>query len=216
MLRCAITDRYIFPGDEDARLKALVRQAARWSEQGIELIQLREKDLPAYILTEIAGRILKVISPERSILVMNTNLEAAVTARVPGFHIHTRPGGHSISKVLLRYAAAGLPQPIITVSCHSIDEIHQILRSNATLPDAILFAPVFGKVVSGKTVTPAAGLHALRNACRAAGSIPVLALGGVTLGRARMCLNVGAAGIAGIRIFHDVEAPGWNPPEGES
>jgi thiamine-phosphate pyrophosphorylase len=203
MMRCAITDRTIFPGDEEARLDALVRQAAHWSQDGIELIQLREKDLPAPILTDLARRMLEVISPERSILIVNTNLEAAIAAHSPGFHFRNRPGGHTLPEVIRRYAEAELPQPIVTMSCHSLEEIQQIQRYASIPPDAILFAPVFGKVIAGKTVTPAAGLSALREACRVAEPIPVLALGGVTLGRAQMCLDVGAAGIAGIRIFHD-------------
>jgi thiamine-phosphate pyrophosphorylase len=101
-------------------------------------------------------------------------------------------------QVVRRYAAAGLFEPLITVSCHTIEEIE---RARAASPDAIFFAPVFGKIVHGKTVTPAAGLEALRSACEAAGDIPVLALGGVTLGRAMLCLEAGAAGVAGIRLF---------------
>jgi thiamine-phosphate pyrophosphorylase len=199
VLRCAITDRTTFPGDDDQRIDALVQQAARWSDQGIELIQLREKDLPARDLTSIASRIMEVISPARSILLVNSSIEAAIASRAPGVHISSHHGAISQAEVRRRYAAAGLPDPIITISCHSIEEIR---HASASTPDAIIFAPVFGKVVAGKSVTPAAGLRSLREACGAAYPIPVLALGGVTLGRAQMCLDAGAAGIAGIRIFH--------------
>ncbi|MCL2661284.1 MAG: thiamine phosphate synthase, partial [Acidobacteriaceae bacterium] len=102
-----------------------------------------------------------------------------------------------------RYRAAGLSTPLVTVSCHSIDEIERV---RAGQPDAILYAPVFGKVVAGKTVTQATGLEALRSACRAAAPIPVLALGGVTHGRALLCLEAGAAGVAGIRLFHNPQS----------
>jgi len=49
--------------------------------------------------------------------------------------------------------------------------------------------------------TRPAGIAALREACRA--KIPVLALGGVTVENAASCLDAGAAGIAGIRLFQD-------------
>jgi thiamine-phosphate pyrophosphorylase len=60
--------------------------------------------------------------------------------------------------------------------------------------DFAVFAPVFEK----HGATPA-GLDRLRRACRA--GIPVLALGGVTLDNAQSCLQAGASGIAGIRLF---------------
>ncbi|WP_051979651.1 thiamine phosphate synthase [Edaphobacter aggregans] len=200
MLRCAITDRTIFPGDDDQRIAALIHQASLWSQQGIEIIQLREKDLPASDIADIARQILKLIASSRSILIINTSVEAAIAARAPGVHISSHHGAISQLEVRRRFSAAGLPDPIITISCHSLNEIR---RASVHTPDAILFAPVFGKVIAGKTVTPAAGLRTLSEACQAASPIPVLALGGVTLGRAQMCLNAGAAGIAGIRIFHN-------------
>ena len=200
MLRCAITDRTIFPGDDDQRIAALIHQATLWSQEGIEIIQLREKDLPASEIADIARQILSVIVPGRSILLVNTSVEAAIASRAHGVHVSSHHGAISHTAVRRRFAAAGLPDPIITISCHSLEEIR---RASVDTPDAILFAPVFGKVVAGKTVTPAAGLRSLREACQAAAPIPVIALGGVTLGRAQMCLDAGAAGIAGIRIFHD-------------
>jgi len=200
MLRCAITDRTIFPGDDDQRIAALIHQTTLWAQQGIEIIQLREKDLPASDIADIARQILKIIVPGHSILIVNTSVEAAIASRAHGVHLSSHHGAISQFEARRRFAVAGLPEPIITISCHSLEEIQ---RASLYTPDAILFAPVFGKVVAGKTVTPAAGLRSLREACQAAAPIPVLALGGVTLGRAQMCLDAGAAGVAGIRIFHD-------------
>ncbi len=200
MLRCAITDRTIFPGDENQRIAALIQQARQWCQEGIEIIQLREKDLPASDIADIARQILKSIVPGRSILIINTSVEAAIASRAHGVHVSSHHGAISQAEVRRRFAVAGRPDPIVTVSCHSLEEIR---RASLDTPDAILFAPVFGKVVAGKTVTPAAGLKSLREACEAAAPIPVLALGGVTLGRAQMCLDAGAAGVAGVRIFHE-------------
>ena len=89
--------------------------------------------------------------------------------------------------------------PIITVSCHTLEEVR---RARVYQADAILFAPVFEKIIAGQSIIPGQGLDQLRAACLAAAPIPVYALGGVTLENAATCLDAGAAGIAGIRPFH--------------
>jgi thiamine-phosphate pyrophosphorylase len=86
--------------------------------------------------------------------------------------------------------------PLIGVSCHSPAEVAQAEASGAGFA---VFAPVFEKKDA-----PAArptGLAMLAQACKA--RIPVFALGGVTLGNARSCLEGGAAGIAAIRLFQE-------------
>jgi len=77
-----------------------------------------------------------------------------------------------------------------------------VQRARDNHADTILFAPVFEKNIAGETITPGQGLNQLRAACLAASPIPVYALGGVTLENAPACLDAGAAGIAGIRLFH--------------
>ena len=48
-----------------------------------------------------------------------------------------------------------------------------------------------------------AGLSALRTACEH--SVNVLALGGITLENAGACVESGAAGVAGLRLFQENE-----------
>ncbi len=45
------------------------------------------------------------------------------------------------------------------------------------------------------------GLEALQAACVMAGEVPVLALGGVTQQLVEECVQAGAKGVAGIRLF---------------
>ena len=81
------------------------------------------------------------------------------------------------------------------VSCHSAEGVAQAAVRGA---DFAVFGPIFEK----KSAQPT-GLDALREACRE--KIPVLALGGVTLENAESCIQAGAAGIAGIRLFQENE-----------
>ncbi|HTH53777.1 MAG TPA: thiamine phosphate synthase [Edaphobacter sp.] len=203
VLRCAITDRTVFSGDESQRQNALLRQVSLWARKRIDLIQLREKDLTPADLTYLAIQALAAIAAQSSPtrLLINGSFQAALDSRAHGLHLPS----HSPllpDDVRRRYLSFGLPHPTVTVSCHSLAEVHIAHRNRA---DAILFAPVFGKTINGQLVTPAAGLEALREACLAAAPIPVYALGGVTEENAPQCLAAGAAGIAGIRLFTNVE-----------
>ena len=64
--------------------------------------------------------------------------------------------------------------------------------------DFILFGPVFETPAHpGRGV----GLVGLRKAVRAAGPLPLLAIGGIDRERGEACLAAGAAGYAAIRLF---------------
>ena len=65
--------------------------------------------------------------------------------------------------------------------------------------DYLLFGTVFPSQ-SKPDGHPAAGLDALRAACAAA-TVPVVAIGGLNVERARSAVEAGAAGIAAIGLF---------------
>jgi thiamine-phosphate pyrophosphorylase len=201
MLRCAITSRALYPGDETQQQAALLREASRWIADGIDLIQLREKDLPAARIASLARQVLLAItattSPTR--LLINSRPDIAIATGAHGVHLTASPDELTTTQVRSLYALANQPTPIITISCHTLEDVQRARIHHA---DAILFAPVFEKMVAGQIVTPGQGIDRLRVACLAASPIPIYALGGVTLENASACLDVGAAGIAGIRLFH--------------
>lgn len=198
MLRCAITDRSLFSGDESQKRSTLVETITRWVAEEINLIQLREKDLAPDDLVELARAVRAAIPRESgSRLIINSSLRAALLSKADGVHL---PAHSPLlpDDVRRRYAHERLGEPIVTVSCHNLAEV-QIARRNHA--DAILFAPVFGKIVEGREITPAAGLATLHGACVAAAPLTIYALGGVTYENAPRCAEAGAAGVAGIRLF---------------
>jgi len=84
-----------------------------------------------------------------------------------------------------------LPGLIVARSCHTLQEV-----KNARA-DLITFGPIFESPGKG----PALGLDALRTACQF--GKPVFALGGVNWENAGSCIQAGATGIAGIRLFQE-------------
>jgi thiamine-phosphate pyrophosphorylase len=207
MLRYAITSRTLYPGTELQQQTALLRDVCRWVADGIDFIQLREKDLAAASIAALAREILQAIAMANSPtkLLLNSRPDIAIATGAHGVHLTAAPDELTPAHVRSLYAAANHPAPVVTVSCHTLEEVH---RARANQTDAILFAPVFEKIVfekivSGQIIAPGQGLNQLRAACLAAASIPIYALGGVTLENAPACLEAGAVGIAGIRLFHN-------------
>ena len=90
-----------------------------------------------------------------------------------------------------------LPLGMVSASCHSVEEA----RSAARVASLLVFAPVFEKRVRGDRVRDGSGLALLADVCRAVAPVPVLAMGGVDWGNAHACLEAGAVGVAGIRLF---------------
>src|SRR6266849_2486574 len=100
MLRYAITSRALYPGDEHQKQAALLYEASRWAAEGINLIQLREKDLPAADIASLAREILRAISTKaRAIsaknsptkLLINSRPDIALATAAHGVHLTAAP-----------------------------------------------------------------------------------------------------------------------------
>ncbi|MBT9331773.1 thiamine phosphate synthase [Paracidobacterium acidisoli] len=196
MLLCAITNRKLLGDDESSRRAALVHRTQIWARDGIPFILIREKDLPLPDLQSLASEIAAVVHAEggKTRLLLSAPPQLALAANADGIHLSSGIGLPGITAAEQAYRRAGR-EPLVSVSCHNPDDIRQ--ARGASL---LLFAPVFEKVTETRTL-PGQGLVPLRQACQAAGDIPVLALGGITASNARVCVDAGAAGIAAIRLF---------------
>jgi thiamine-phosphate pyrophosphorylase len=205
-----ITDRTQFSGDEQTRLRSLLAKASDAARAGVDYIQLREKDLSARELEVLARETLSAIcdaialgTEKRQLktkLLINSRIDVALAAGADGVHLRSEDVALADVRAVWSSCGAGalarVPTLVIAASCHTIADV---LRAESEKADFAVFAPVFGKRSSAGT--PPAGLAALREACHV--RIPVFALGGVTLGNAASCLDAGAAGVAGIRLFQE-------------
>jgi thiamine-phosphate pyrophosphorylase len=203
-----ITDRRAFPGDDRTRRLRLLEKIAEAATQNVDYVQLREKDLPTRDLESLAREATNVIrqlrtgNPElRTALLINSRTDVALATEADGVHLPANDISPQDVREMWKAAGGTGPErspgkPLISVSCHSAEEV---LRAAANRASLAVFAPVFGKN-NAPGVSPQ-GLEGLRQACLA--KIPVLALGGVTLHNAKSCLQAGAVGIAGIRLFQE-------------
>ena len=198
----AITDRRLLPGTHEAgRLstaehEGLVRLATEWSAGGVEYVQLREKDLGEPELTELAAAMLAAMrdcgSGACTRLLVNAGApgaaEAMRTVRAAGVHLPGRWQAEQAGRARIR--------GMVSVGCHSVGEVAVARTAGA---DMALLSPIF-KTESHPEARPL-GLDALREARQTAGKMPVYALGGVNAENAASCIEAGAVGVAGIRMF---------------
>ena len=195
MLLYAITNRKLLAGDDAAQRQRLVALAAEWARSGVDTIQIREKDLPLTELQTLATQIVdavRVVGGKTCVLV-NGPAQMALDAGADGVHLHAGIGAAAVRAAHQVYERAGR-EAVVSAACHSEDEIRQ-----STGASVLLFSPVFEKVT--EPARRGQGLTALRSAAELAKPTPVFALGGVTEKNAAACVQVGAAGVAAIRLF---------------
>jgi thiamine-phosphate pyrophosphorylase len=189
-----ITDRAQFPGPERRRRELLIERTVEAARAGIDYIQVREKDLPSRELEEMARVIVQKVREAgvATRVLINSRTDVALAAGADG--VHLRSSDLSPADVQRIWSAAGAGStPVVAVSCHTEQEVAAAKLAGA---DFVVFGPVFGKAG-----TQGVGLSELRGAC--AHGIPVFALGGVNLENYQSCLEAGAGGVAGIRLFQD-------------
>lgn len=197
MLLYYITDRKQLPGAPVEQRRRLLQKVREVAEAGIDLIQLRERDLSSRDLEELAREVVGAVRSAGTAtrLLINSRVDVALACGADGVHLRS----DDIAASEARAIAGGRSQFLVGVSCHTEEAVRLAWSEGA---DFAVFAPVFEK--EGK---PGSGLAALRLACKAAPGCDVIALGGVTLENASACRTAGAAGIAGIRVFQQSAAP---------
>jgi thiamine-phosphate pyrophosphorylase len=194
LLLCYITDRKQFPGDRASQFTHLFHKIAEASRHGVDYIQLREKDLNTRDLERLAIEAMRVVrenSPSTRLLI-NSRTDVALGADADGVHLRSNDILPTEVKTICKKRKSPCT---IGVSCHSVERVSRAASEGA---DLVVFGPVFEKKDGSSR---ADGLNALSEACKY--SVPVFALGGVTLENAKACFAAGAAGIAGIRLFQE-------------
>jgi thiamine-phosphate pyrophosphorylase len=161
---------------------------------GVRLVQLREKDLDARELFELALDLRSVTSHHVAALLVNDRVDVALAAGLDGVHCPDAGFPPATARQLLG------TESLVGASCHSLDGVRRAAESGA---DFVFFGPVY-ETPSKAAYGPPAGLDALKQVC-AETAIPVLAVGGVTPERSPDCIAAGAVGVAVISAILSAE-----------
>jgi thiamine-phosphate diphosphorylase len=176
-------------GDARSLLGAIV-EAAR---AGVDLIQVREPGLGDRTLMDFTREAVDAIRGTPCRILVNDRFDIARIANASGVHLR------SDSCPAARIRAAAPAAFLIGRS------VHDVAEAEAAAPgcDYLIFGTVFPST-SKPAGHHASGLEALREVC-AAVRIPVLAIGGISVGNVRDVASAGAAGVAAISLFRGGE-----------
>lgn len=197
--RASFVSRTGLPSSESIRLLGeCIRRAAAERGWGQRWIQIREKDMDGRALVELARFAVREASAASARVLINDRLDVALAANAAGVHL----GEQSLPLEVVAdwRRSAGRPDFMIGVSTHSLEAARAAERGGA---DYVFFGPVFATPSKAEYGAPQ-GIARLREVC-AAVTIPVLAIGGVTYENMFVCLEAGAAGVAAIRWFQNLE-----------
>lgn len=145
------------------------------------------------MLYELASHAVELTLGSATRLLVNDRADIACAAEADGVHLTTR----SLAADTVRHNFGR--EFLVGVSTHSLGEARAAREGGA---DFVVFGPVFetaSKPIYGAPV----GLAGLNAVASELSPFPVIALGGVTVDNAGVCLRAGASGVAGISLFKD-------------
>jgi thiamine-phosphate pyrophosphorylase len=198
-LLCYVTDRRSLPGAPDLAGKALLQKMEQAAKAGVDWIQIREKDLSGRGLVELSEQAILRAGSGSSVLV-NDRLDASYAAGAAGVHLGENSLPPAEARKLINRGGARA-NFLVGVSAHSLEGAMQAELAGA---DYVIFGPVYTTPSKASFGEPQ-GVQRLKEICKRL-TIPVLAIGGITLENAGECVVAGAAGIAAIRLFQDAES----------
>lgn len=188
---------YLVISEEACGDKPMLEVAERAIKGGVDLIQLREKQLPEHIFLERAQRLKDLSSSYGIPLIINDNPMIASKVRADGIHV----GNHDIKPMTLRQQEF-FKRKLIG---HSIEYLQQLDQEHVAVSDYLGISPVFKTNTKTDTVT-AWGLDGMSK-IRQLTDKPLVAIGNINIHNARAVLQAGADCLAVVSAICAAEDP---------
>ena len=183
----ALGGTYLYP-ITDRHLSGLshAEQVVLLSDGGATLIQLREKTDPPSRFFAQAEAALRVARDRGAKIIINDRVDIALALRADGVHLGQEDLAPEVARRILGKDA------IIGFSTHNLEQA----RLAAQMPvDYVAIGPIFATDTKC-SANPPVGLMGLGNLRRALGTIPLVAIGGITIENSGFVLEAGADVVA--------------------
>lgn len=189
-VRYLITPGSLTSSNFHSEKKNLIESIRLAANAGIELVQIREKSLPARQVYELAGDAVKVVRGSGTKLLVNERFDIAVAAGVDGVNLTS-------TSIPVDRVRASVPDGfLVGVSAHSLLEVDRARDEGA---DFTVLGPIF--TTKGKS-NPL-GIREFGDVCSTVAPFPVIGIGGIDASNANSVIDAGAAGYASIRYLND-------------
>jgi thiamine-phosphate pyrophosphorylase len=172
----------------------LVDFAAACIDGGARFLQVRAKDAAGQWLLETTQAVAEQANAARALVIVNDRVDIARLAGAGGVHV----GQTDLRPKAVR--AIGGADLVVGLSTHTPD---QYRAAKLEPVDYVAIGPVFATATKATGHEPV-GLAAVSSAAQATG-LPVVAIGGITLERARSVIDAGARSVA---VISDLLATG--------
>ena len=153
--------------------EAALSAASATAQPGAVALQLREKDMEARELYELARALRELCSRYGAALLVNDRVDVAIAAGADGVHLPANSFAVADARRLVGSTR------LIGVSTHEAGEVGATATAGA---DFAVYGPVY-EPLSKASYGAARGAEELGAACRAGAGLPVFALGGITAER---------------------------------
>lgn len=186
---CLVTDRRLCLD------MPLVEKVALAVEGGVNMVQLREKDLPSGRFLELALEIRETVS-DRALLIINERVDVALACGADGIHL----GEEALSPSAARYIVG--EDLLIGRSVHDMERAIEAQEQGS---DYLIAGTVFATASHPSFKPSGVGfMKAMASAVR----IPYLGIGGINASNAAEVIDAGASGVAVISAILASDRPG--------
>ncbi len=176
---------YLIASKGAAAPRPLIEVAREALEAGVRCIQLRDKELEARTLHDLAAELRELTEGYEARLLINDRVDVAHAVSADGVHLTGKSFFPSEARRLLGASA------LIGVSTHSVEEARRAESSGA---DFVTLGPVY-RTPSKEPYGEPIGLDPVKEAATAL-NIPVFAIGGINAKRTEEVIGAGAYGVA--------------------
>jgi thiamine-phosphate pyrophosphorylase len=177
---------------EDTDTGRLARRVEAALSGGAGLLQYRSKSAAAAVRRAQAERLLGLCRRHGALLIINDDLELALSLRADGVHLGRDDGDVAAARERL---PAGT---LLGVSCY--ERIELATAAVDAGADYVAFGSAFASPTKPGAVRAPRELYAQ---ARARLAVPIVAIGGITLENARLVIDAGADAIAVITAVFD-------------